>query len=537
MPATSPAHLDANDTPFDSDQAVTTGAPLPRSDSSPTGPQDGSIARSGDKLGYLTAALQRAVVAPIKAFRITYLPLLMVYFAYGALGLVAVAQGFWEKKGLSLSPTDLAQLGVWLALPWAIKMVFGELVDTVAILGSRRRIYVFLGASLVAASLVMMAGAAGGWLTFASKNVIYIAASLLSVLGVVLQDVVADAMSTEVVPRTDADGAPRDQAAIDYDLGMVQALGRLALYLGILLTARLAGWLAQTFAYETVFLIGLAIPLVSVTGAVLVRLEPAESRPTDWRILGGGLVFGTFVVGVGVFGVPFGQEIIFVVSVAVIVAMLERVTRDVGPDVRRRIAYAALLIFAFRSVPGVGAGYSWFTIDKLGFDEEFFGRLNEIGAFLGLAAAWLLSDAITRQPVARVLLWLTFAGLVLAIPNFMLVMGTYEWTERVFGIGARGIALIDAAAQSPLVQVSMIPLLTLTAIYAPPAQRATWFALMASFMNLALVAGQLQTKYLNQIFQVNRGQYDNLPELLAVVVAIGFIVPIAAILLIGRRVR
>jgi hypothetical protein len=509
---------------------------LPQLEHKPTG--DGTTsAGQGGKSAYLAAALHRAVVAPVRAFRITYLPLLMVYFAYGALGLVAVAQGFWEKKGLTLSPTELAQLGVWLALPWAIKMVFGEMVDTVAILGSRRRIYVFLGAALVATSLVMMAGAAGGWLTFAKPDTIYIAASLLSVIGVVLQDVVADAMSTEVVRRTEPDGSPRPQAEIDYDLGMVQALGRLALYLGILLTARAAGWLAQTLSYETVFLIGLVIPLVSVTGAVFVRLESSESRPTDWRILGGGLAFGAFVVAIGVLSVPLGQEMIFVVSMVVIVAMLIRVTKDVAPEVRRRIAYAAILIFAFRAVPGVGAGYSWFTMDKLGFDEEFFGRLNEIGAFLGLVAAWLLSDAITRQPVARVLLWLTMAGLVLAIPNFMLVMGTYEWTERVLGIGARGIALIDAAAQSPLVQVSMIPLLTLTAIYAPPAQRATWFALMASFMNLALVAGQLQTKYLNQIFDVNRGSYDNLPALLAIVVAIGFIVPITAILLVGRRVR
>ena len=56
-------------------------------------------------------------------------------------------------------------------------------------------------------------------------------------------------------------------------------------------------------------------------------------------------------------------------------------------------------------------------------------------------------------------------------------------------------------------------------------------------MNLALLAGQLQTKYLNQILAVDRGSYDNLPMLLAVVVAIGFIVPITAILLVGRRVR
>ena len=90
-------------------------------------------------------ALQRALLAPIRAFRLAYLPLLMVYFAYGALGLIAVADSFWVKKELTLTPAALAQLGVWLTLPWAMKMVFGELVDTVPILGSQRRVYVLLG--------------------------------------------------------------------------------------------------------------------------------------------------------------------------------------------------------------------------------------------------------------------------------------------------------------------------------------------------------------------------------------------------------
>ncbi|MGI9414756.1 MAG: hypothetical protein ACR2PM_13865, partial [Hyphomicrobiales bacterium] len=61
------------------------------------------------------------------------------------------------------------------------------------------------------------------------------------------------------------------------------------------------------------------------------------------------------------------------------------------------------------------------------------------------------------------------------------------------------------------------------------------FALMASFMNLALSAGQLQTKYFNQVFEVTRGQYDDLPLLIVAVVAVGFVVPVAAILLFGRR--
>ena len=40
---------------------------------------------------------------------------------------------------------------------------------------------------------------------------------------------------------------------------------------------------------------------------------------------------------------------------------------------------------------------------------------------------------------------------------------------------------------------------------------------MASLMNLALVAGQLQTKYLNEIFVVGRGQYAELGPLMITV--------------------
>jgi hypothetical protein len=112
----------------------------------------------------------------------------------------------------------------------------------------------------------------------------------------------------------------------------------------------------------------------------------------------------------------------------------------------------------------------------------------------------------------------------------------HEWTEAMFGFGARTIAIVDAATTSPFAQLSMIPLLTLIAYYAPAGHRATWFALMASLMNLALVAGQLQTKYLNQVFVVARGAYAELGPLLIVVVVLGFAVPIAAIALFGRRV-
>ncbi len=479
--------------------------------------------------------LRRALLTPVRAMRLRYLPLLMIYYAYGALGLITIAEAFWIKESLTLSPAELAAIGVWLTLPWTIKMVFGQLVDSVPVLGSQRRAYVFMGASLVATGLIVLAGAAGGWITFANPNALYVAAQLLIVIGVVLQDVVADAMTTEVVDRTQADGSPRPLLEIERDLGMVQVLGRLALWSGVLSVAGLSGWLAQVFSYETVFLFGLVIPAISVTGAILVRLDGARAQPIDWRILGGGLAFGVAVLAIGLSGLPMGQEIIFAVSLTVIALMLYRIAEDLDEAQRRKILFAALVIFLYRASPGVGEGYRWFTIDVLGFDELFYGTLAQIGAALSLAGAWLFSDVITRQPIARVLLWLTVIGTVLSLPSLALALRLDQWTAEMFGFGARTIAFVDTTASAPFTELSMIPALTLVALNAPAGRRATWFALMASLMNVALVAGQLQTKYLNWLFAVDRGSYESLAALVAAALLIGFVVPVAGILAFGKR--
>jgi len=282
---------------------------------------------------YLKAQLATALLNPVRAFRPRYLPLLMVYFAYGALDLIAVAESFWVNKALTLSP---AEFGVWLTLPWTVKMVFGELVDAVPILGSQRRAYVFIGAAFIASGMLLLAGAAGGWLMFASLENLYRLGAFLSVLGVVIQDVAADAMSTEVVDRENPDGTPRNKEEVDRELGMVQVLGRLALSFGIFLVAGIAGWIAGVYSYATVFLVGLIVPLVSVSGAALITLKPVDSSPIDWRILGGGLAYGAFVVTLILANIPYNQEIVFLVSMAVVCAMLTRVVHDLDEATKQK---------------------------------------------------------------------------------------------------------------------------------------------------------------------------------------------------------
>jgi hypothetical protein len=476
------------------------------------------------------------LLRPIRSFRPSYLPVMMVYFAYGALGVIAVSRDMWIKEALTLTPAQLAGIAVWLNLPWTVKMVFGELVDCVPIFRSQRAVYVLIGAAFTTCGLLTLAGAAGGWLAFAHANQLYVLGAMLIVLGTVVQDVVADAMSTEVVSRTDAAGQPRPEHDVRAELGMVQVLGRLSLSAGILAVAGLSGWLAELLARETVFLLALVVPAISITGVFIRRRTPAERRPIDWRILGGGIAFGAIVLAIALGGVPYGQELTFLVSMAVICTMLVLVTRTLAPETQRAILFSSIIIFAFRATPTVGDGYFWWTLDVLKFDAQFYGTLGQISAFIAISAMWVFSRQITEYSVTTVLFWIAVVGTILSLPNIGLIYGLHEWTEATFGFGARTITLVNSAAASPFEQLSMIPLLTLIAFFAPEGQRATWFALMASLMNLALIAGQLQTKYLNEIFTVERGQYAELGPLFIWVVAIGFMLPIAAIVLFGRRI-
>ena len=489
-------------------------------------------------------AIKNSLLNPIKHFKLRYLPLLMIYFAYGASGITGVAETFWVKEELKLSAAALVSLGVWLSIPWTIKMVFGQLVDSVPIFGSQRRIYVYIGAGLIALGDILLIGLAGNysWAHFASKDNVYIISALLSVIGFVLQDVVADTMSTEVVDRNQ----PKEK--VEEELAYVQILGRLAISFAGVIVAGLSGWLAQIFSYETMFKIGLLIPLISITGVSIVKLDVAKPSPINCKILCGGLAFAVFVIFMGygeyqhwqnhlvAFIFKYSQEIVFLVSLGVIVYMLSLVLKDVEEKTRKFIIKTAIVIFVYRAMPSVGPGLQWWEIDVLHFDKAFFGTLSQIGAILSILGMWLFSDFIAKKPAHYTLLWLTVITTILFLP----IIGLYYNIPQSLGLSPKSVAIIDTALESPFAQLSMIPLLTLIAIYAPEGKRATWFALMASLMNLALTAGGLLTKYLNEIFPVSRQivengkiitpmDYSNLGILMIIVTVLNVTIPVVTI--------
>src|SRR5690606_26723348 len=133
------------------------------------------------------------------------------------------------KEYLGLSAAFLAALGFWAGLPWALKMPLGHLVD---LIWRWKSWLVYLGATLIAASLLIMIGLIGhreAMATIMTVEAWFVLATLLAPVGYVIQDVVADAMTVEAVPRVDANGAPVSEQSRKAMHTTMQTLGRVAI--------------------------------------------------------------------------------------------------------------------------------------------------------------------------------------------------------------------------------------------------------------------------------------------------------------------
>ncbi len=420
---------------------------------------------------------------------------------------------FFEKDTLKLTPAEVAGISFWLGLPWSMKMVIGAASDVYPVFGSRRTAYLLFGVLCSWAGYAMLATVVG------SKSM-FLVAMLLVTVGFMVQDVIADALSVEVAENEE-------------EIGQIQALGRMALLIGSISVAYLSGWLAGGIGSRGVFAIAMILPAIVAGSAFFVRERPRDSRNNDQYTLGN--ASPQLVIGIGIsyaalgvlletHQVAFAQEIVLIVSGLLIGILLKRV------GVSRNVVVAAFVIFLFRAVPGVGQGYSYWTIDRLGFDQQFLGVLAQVSSILSLVGLLVFRTAIVSRPVSVTLLWVVVAGTVLYIPSIGLFYGANEW----LGISARTFAFIDTTISAPLGQLTMVPMLVLIAKSAPQGAEATMFAIMASLMNLALSASELFSRHLNTAFQVAQQNYSNLGLLMITVGAIG-LVPLFALPLLRRE--
>jgi hypothetical protein len=516
-----------------------------------------------------------------RELRLSYLPPLMVYLAAGVSGLTAIVGTFFVKDYLGLSAEFLAALGFWAMIPWALKMPVGHLVD---LIWRYKGALVYLGAALIAASLLIMLGllarpeAMGALMPVPAW---YVLSVLLAPTGYVIQDVVADAMTVEAVPTVDAQGSPFAPEAKRLMHTTMQTLGRVAIIGGGVFVALLNVFLfhgveamdeAQKLAtYVRIYEFALLIPVASISGVLLggllkrrevkrlrghgydaatardLVLGHAEPTTPNWWILGGSLVFVAFTLVMGLGDLPYNEEIVFLGSMTIVVFLISRLMGALDPEARRVLLGTAIVIFVFRATPSPGAGQTWWMIDALGFDQQFLSILSLIGSAMALFGMFIFRRFMADHSIAYIVGFLTLLGTLLSLPIIGMYYGLHVWTAAHTGglVDARFIALVDTAIESPLGQVAMIPMLAWIANSAPAHLKATFFAVMASFTNLALSLSQLGTKYLNQIFSVTRevtdratgavtvpADYAQLGWLMLTVTGLALVLPFVAIALV-----
>ena len=493
----------------------------------------------------------------------------MVYLAAGISGLTGIVGTFFVKDYLDLSAAFLAGLGFWAGLPWALKMPVGHLVD---LIWRWKSLLVFLGAALISAGLFIvycLIAHKALMETYMSVSGWFILAAIISPVGYMLQDVVADAMTVEAVPSHDEHGREISEEDSKAMHTTMQTLGRFAVIGGTVLVSVIniiafegvpemddAG---KARVYANIYLMAFAIPLVSVAGVVLAEILKRTGRMdadrqtapvrVNWWILGGSLAFVIFSVGTGVSQIPYSQEIVFAGSMAIVIFLMRNLMAGLPPAARATLTGTALIIFVFRAMPGVGPGEGWFQIDRLGFDEQFLSYLSLTVSVFTLAGIVVFLPFMSRARISRLIVLLSVVWCVLSLPGIGLFYGVHEWTAARTGglVDARFIAIVNSALESPLGQVAMIPLLAWIAKNAPDNLKATFFAVFASFSNLALSASSLGTKYMNEIFVVTRevkdgatgtvaaaADYSELGLLLITVSAIGVAVPCLAVFIVQR---
>ncbi len=324
-----------------------------------------------------------------------------LYSVEGLCALSGLARQPFDHFGKDVagwSATHLASMHALLALPWALKPIYGALSDNVPLFGSRRRSY------LVAASAVSAAACLALWLIFSQVGVV-ICLFLLS-LGMATSSAVAGGVLVESGQRYGNANQLVTQQWLWY------GLANLAARLG---GGYLAGGLGSADALQTAALI-LVVPLVGLV-ALTWTLTPDPPRAEAPKRL-------PVVLG------------------------------EMGALVRsRQLLLVAAFLFCFTYNPGLQTPLYFHLTNELGFPQNFVGTLGAAaacGSLVGVLACRALAKRLRLRTMFYICVTL---GVLTTLANFALV----DRTLAVLVYFATGVSSVFALVMAGTLAAEVCP--------------------------------------------------------------------------------
>lgn len=368
-----------------------------------------------------------------------------VYFIAGATGIASVATTFYYKDDLGLSPAQVSLLGSIAIIPWSIKPLYGFFSDRQPIWGFRRKPYLFLSGLLGAAGYFSMA-------TWVHSYGTVMIALLLSGLGFALADVIVD-------------GIVAERSKSQKEAGKLQSICRASIMIGALTVAYFSGILVESIGPRNVFFITGTLPLLTSVLALVIT-----ERESEGSLLSLKETWTTF---------------------------RRAITKD--------LLWAVVFVFVWRATPSSGGALSYYMIDELGFDAEFFGRLSLISHGMSIVGVLIFRKMLLNISLRTLFFWIMIASVIFSLPSIGLVYGWYTY----LGMSPQLFSMADTFISAPLSEIAFLPLLVLAARLCPKGIEATMFAVLASIMNIGLAVSDLGGAWLLSYFDVHQALEDS----------------------------
>jgi hypothetical protein len=197
-----------------------------------------------------------------------------------------------------------------------MKIIFGQLLDSIKIAGSQRKSYVFIAAFLMLIGNIINIAIANQYeaiIALASIYKLLIFSGFVIALGFIIQDLVADTLCNEVVDKR------QSKEAIKKEIANLQVLVQIVQILASMIALGISGVIASRFGYVVISYFIPIVALTSIVGSFFIKKEPViRQEKIDIKILAYGLVYLSIILLFALLDFKYSQEVIFISGMTIV---------------------------------------------------------------------------------------------------------------------------------------------------------------------------------------------------------------------------
>jgi folate/biopterin transporter len=376
---------------------------------------------------------------------------------------VMLAESFFLKDVLGVSPASAAAALSIAHIPWVCKPLYGFVSDSFPLFGGEKRRPYLVGCGL-AGALAFAALSA----TPATSYALAVLWMTLSELAIAFSDVVVDALVVE-----------RARGESQATAGSLQSLCWGAQSVGSMSTAWVAGALVGLVGPRPVFALMACFPLLIGVAALFID----EKRLTTMESTTGGTTTSSTAVTTTTASSTSSTS-----KLSVVLAQAKTlVTALLHPAVFGPAAF----IFCYGAPPRAGSAMFYFYTNELKFTPEFIGRINLLDGAAQLAGVALFNAKLKGVPLRKVFFWVIVVGAAASCTQLLLVTRV----NLNLGLPDKLFVAFDSVLLTGLGRVALMPVLVLAARLCPPGVEATLYAALMSLSNAGGGVGEEEKNY------------------------------------------